>query len=308
MKILHIGNIAGIPQILAAKQKGEGWLSETLSFSKHPFGYSSDHFFLPKWHFNRRYLPSFKILIKIMALIMKYDILHFHYSSLIANGIDCLLWKIMGKRIVMHYHGSDIRGKGEKLFRRRFSDVSIVSTPDLLEYSERAVWMPNPINLEEYKPVEQPNTGEGINIVHLPSARAEKGTEYVISAIEELKREGYNIKFTLVENIPHQEVMSYYNQADIVVDQLLIGWYGMVTIEAMALKKPVCVYIREDLVKYLPFIPFCISSKDDIAVKLKELIEDRELRKELGEKGRHFVEQVHDVNLVNEKIMKLYDG
>jgi glycosyltransferase involved in cell wall biosynthesis len=306
MKVLHIGDIAGVPQVLAAQQKREGILSDVLVLQRQKSGYEYDYLYLAKGYLSHGYFPTFRMLIDNIPLIMKYDVLHFHYSSLWVNGIDFLLWKMMGKRIVMHYHGSDIRGKGEKSYRRRFSDVTLVSTPDLLQYAERAEWIPNPIDIREFKSKRERSQGKEINILHLPTNRAVKGTEYVISAVEELKREGYKINFTLVEGKPHHEVIGYYEKADIVVDQLLGGWYGVVTIEAMALKKAVCVYIREDLMKYLPSIPFCVASKEDIVYKLKRLIEEKDLRAELGEKGRKFVEQIHDVTLVNKKVMSTY--
>lgn len=74
------------------------------------------------------------------------------------------------------------------------------------------------------------------------SNKAKKGTEYIIKAVNELKNEGYKVNLILIENMPHKKVIEYYKNSDIVIDQLLIGWYGMVSIEGMALGKPVCIY------------------------------------------------------------------
>ena len=41
------------------------------------------------------------------------------------------------------------------------------------------------------------------------------------------------------------------NNADLIVDQLIIGWYAMFAIESMALEKPVICYLREDLAIFI---------------------------------------------------------
>jgi hypothetical protein len=43
-----------------------------------------------------------------------------------------------------------------------------------------------------------------------------------------------------------------YEKADLLVDQLLAGWYGGVAVEFMALGKPVVCYLRESDLRFLP--------------------------------------------------------
>lgn len=125
-------------------------------------------------------------------------------------------------------------------------------------------------------------------------------------AVKQLKSQGYNIKLFLVENTPHKEALEYYKQADIVIDQLLIGWYGMVAQECMALGKPVCVYLREDLEGYIPSHPMLNTTRDNIVNNLKQLIEDAALRANLGEKGRIYVEKVHNSARIAQMLSDLY--
>jgi len=145
-----------------------------------------------------------------------------------------------------------------------------------------------------------------IKIVHAPSRRKLKGTEHVLRAIKHLKNQDYNIKLILVENTPHIEALEYYKQADIVIDQLLIGWYGMVAQECMALGKPVCVYLREDLEGYIPSHPMLNTTSDNIADNLKQLIEDATLRANLGKKGRIYVEKVHSSDRIARRLLDIY--
>ena len=64
-----------------------------------------------------------------------------------------------------------------------------------------------------------------------------------------MKDEGYDIDLRLLEK-SNDEVLKEINNADLIVDQLIIGWYAMFAIESMALEKPVICYLREDLLDF----------------------------------------------------------
>ncbi|MFC1865759.1 hypothetical protein ACFLYB_03505 [Chloroflexota bacterium] len=301
--VLHIGCIAGVPQTLAMAQRKEGLTSDVLAFGTNPFRYDADYSYPTTWHFPLNYVQKILILFKMAK---QYEMFHFHYNSIAPFGLDFPFYKMSVKKIIMHHHGSDIRGKSEKFLYSKFAHQIFVSTPDLLEWSPNAVWIPNPIDLESFPYIGIKKKSSIINIVHAPTNRARKGTKHVIRAVENLKREGYKVHLSLIENIPHSEVIDYYKKADIVVDQLLIGWYGVLAVEAIALGKPVCVYIRDDLESYMPFMPFFNTSLNNITENLRNLIESEKLRTELGIRGREYVEQMHNSRDVARKVIQYY--
>ncbi|MDQ1261110.1 MAG: hypothetical protein QG575_291 [Euryarchaeota archaeon] len=295
--VLHVGSIAGVPQELSRAQRRLGHKSDVISFQPHPFDYEVDYFRPTRLPFPLRYIERLHSISKIVG---DYDILHLHYFSVLPFGLDLPLWKMLGKKIVFHYHGDDIRNKGEGMLPRKYAEAVLVSTPDLLAWSPRAKWTANPIDLRKYPYIGVEDHNRKLRIVHAPSVPKVKGTEYVVKAVEELKSEGYKIELDLVKNMPHQEAVEHYKQADIVVDQLLIGWYGVFAIECMALGKPVCVYIRKDLESYLTNNPLVSTTSSRLKEDLRKLIEDSDLRRAIGEEGRRFVEKKHD----SEKIAK----
>ena len=293
--ILHLGDIAGVPQELSSAQRRMGFKSDAMAFQPHPFEYEID-IFRP----TRLPLP-FKYAEKMLSLsrvVGEYDVLHFHWSSLVPFGFDLPIWKRLGKKIILHRHGDDVRNKGEGWLYSRFADGTVVSTPDLLQWSPKASWLPNPLDLRKYPFVGLPEHAGAIRILHAPSMRSAKGTEQVIDAAQELKREGYEIDLMLVENMPHHKALQAYREADIVIDQLLIGWYGVFAVECMALGKPVCVYIRDDLKRYIEGEPLVNAGPSTLKQRLIELIEDESLRREMGINGRRYVERVHDADVV----------
>lgn len=314
---MHIGSVAGVPQNISAAQRRLGRRSDVLSFEYHDFGYPTDFHYPIKLDYSSKrsiYLSNpinlLQKMPRLFPIAKDYDLLHFHYSSGLPFGLDFPLWRLLHKKVVIHHHGTDIRYKGEHWFLNRFAQRIFVSTPDLLEWSQNAIWIPNPLDLELYPYVGvkeiRENDADPIKIIHAPSKRILKGTEDVLRAVKQLKSQGYNIKLFLVENTPHKEALEYYKQADIVIDQLLIGWYGMVAQECMALGKPVCVYLREDLEGYIPSHPMLNTTRDNIVNNLKQLIEDAALRANLGEKGRIYVEKVHNSARIAQMLSDLY--
>mgnify|MGYP001079356917 CR=1 FL=1 len=306
-----MGEVAGVPQIFSKFQRRKGHKSDVLTFSKPRrevnFFYSQKSFYP---------LSLGEATLQLSRLCKEYDILHFHSprSSLwygrkgyLAQAFGYSIFRALGKKIFLHHHGTDIRGKKERYANQYLVDKIFVSTPDLLEYSPKALWLPNPIDLEEFQYLGIRRDINKVTIVHAPSNRKKKGTAFVLKAIEKIKKEGYNINFLLVENMPYSKVIKYYKQADIVVDQLLTGWYGMVSIEGMALGKPICVYIKENLKSYMPFMPFLNTSTRNIEDNLRLLIEDCELRMKLSKKSRKYVEHVHDGNKITDKLMSIYN-
>ncbi|VVB95969.1 Uncharacterised protein [uncultured archaeon] len=303
--ILHIGNIAGVPQVLSKAQRKMGLKSDILSFDSNLFEYNIDFYYPTKLPFPLR---SVEKIFKFRSISNKYDVFHFHYSSILPFGVDIPIWKIQKKKVIIHHHGSDIRNKEELRMYKKFADKIIVSTPDLLKWSPDAIWVPNPISIEDFSYVgnENKDKSEEINIVHAPSNRAKKGTEHVIKAIERLKSEGYKINFMLIEHMPYNKAIEFYKKADIVIDQLLIGWYGMFAMECMAFGKPVCSYISDNLESYMPFNPIINTSPGNIVENLRILIEDRSLRKEAGDKGRKYIIEMHDANKIAKQLINFY--
>jgi len=148
---------------------------------------------------------------------------------------------------------------------------------------------PLPISSDGHR---APNGGPSpLTFLHCPSNRAIKGTEHIIQAAEELQAEGYELSLIILEKMPHECVLEAMKRADVVIDQLLIGWYGMVATEAWALRKPVICYIRPDL----PDAPACPADPSTIKDAMREMLKYPETRAMWARKGYEYVRKTHDV-------------
>lgn len=139
-----------------------------------------------------------------------------------------------------------------------------------------------------------------LHIVHAPSHRGVKGTKYINSAIERLKNEGYDFRYTMVEGQSNVDARKIYETADILIDQVLAGFYGALAVELMALGKPVICYLREEDMHFLPpgmrdDMPIINARPDNIYDVLKEMLTDRKHElQSIGVRSRAYVEKWHD--------------
>jgi glycosyltransferase involved in cell wall biosynthesis len=143
-------------------------------------------------------------------------------------------------------------------------------------------------------------------ILHAPSSRRRKGTEHVIAACE-----GLDADLVLVEGLHHEEAFARYREADIVVDQLNAGWYGLLAIECMALGKPVVTFLHDEAVRrtedaFGTRVPIVAATKDDLRARLEPLVASAAERRRIGEESRAYIERVHDLERVADRLLDLY--
>lgn len=167
-----------------------------------------------------------------------------------------------------------------------------------------------------YQPWRGPQF-ESLKVLHAPNHRVIKGTEFLIKAINELKREGLNIELVLLEKVPNNKIQEVMNDCHVVVDQLVIGWYAMFAIEAMSTGKPVICNVRTDLKNLYEYagllkrdeIPLIHSDVHNIQEVLRHLYENPQIHTEISKRGREYVQQHHSVesvgthfDLINKKL------
>lgn len=142
-------------------------------------------------------------------------------------------------------------------------------------------------------------------VAHAPSSAKIKGTEYVLKAVKELKEEGLEFEFRLMEKIPYNKVYDFYKDIDIMVVQLLAHGGGKQSYELLSCGKVVISRMQYD--EYLPHIknecPIIDAQIGTVKQVLKDTILNYEKRVELSNKGRDFVLKYHDVNAFCEKLL-----
>ncbi|MGG3799481.1 glycosyltransferase family 4 protein [Metabacillus fastidiosus] len=332
MNILHIPyGPAMIDLCLALRLKGIN--ADSCHF------YSNRYQFRPDYCLNLQNisvnLREEKIKNYLEEAIKKYDIFHFHFGeTFLPDKSDLEILKNAGKKMVAHHHGSEVRmlslaknlnkyvrvkpeWSEEKIHNNllklsSYIDHAFVQDHELEHYVKgyykNVHVIPHSIDIKKFKP-NFPKEKNSPLIVHAPTLRDLKGTEYIIDAVNKLKKAGTPLNFQLIEGKTYSQTKELLSQADIVIDQLRIGAYGYVSTESMALGKPVICYIREDLVKKYPSeLPIINANPDNIAPILQNLINQPENWSKLGMLGRRYVKQYHSTHKIAEHYIKVYNN
>jgi glycosyltransferase involved in cell wall biosynthesis len=235
------------------------------------------------------------------------DVFHFYFGlTLLPRSVQFPLLRALGKRSVMHFLGSDIRGKTPReLDWSRRAGARVVGSYDAVRWVPDAHVIPPGIDLASIEPAPPPARERPL-VLHAPSSRRRKGTEHVIAACEQL-----GVELEIVEGLDHREAFERYRAADVVVDQLNAGWYGVLAIEAMALGKPVVTFLHDEAVRRTEEafgieVPIVSATKDTLADMLRPLVESSEQRSRVGAASRAYVERVHDLQPMTDRLLDLY--
>jgi glycosyltransferase involved in cell wall biosynthesis len=123
--------------------------------------------------------------------------------------------------------------------------------------------------------------------------------------------EGLDVELDVVEVLRHDEARRRYERADIVVDQLNAGWYGIFALEAMALGKPVLSYLHPEAVQEterelgveVPIVPV---TKDTLRGRIADLAASADERRRIGAVSRAYVERLHDADKGADRLIAIY--
>jgi glycosyltransferase involved in cell wall biosynthesis len=216
-----------------------------------------------------------------------------------------------------HYTPGSDADKRRRIARfDRYAAGIYALNPDLLHFlPARASFVPYAhVDPRVWEPPERSGGPQRPLVLHAPTNREIKGTRFVVDAVSRLRADGVDFDFQLVEGLPHAEARALYRRADLVVDQLLVGWYGGLAVELMALERPVVAYLRESDLGWLPpemraEIPIVSATPETIHEVLNELLTSRrgELA-ELGRRGRAYVERWHDPLRIAKRIVADYEA
>jgi glycosyltransferase involved in cell wall biosynthesis len=174
----------------------------------------------------------------------------------------------------------------------------------LPEYQPRLRVVDRAVVLDDYR-IRARTSGAPPVIAHAPSRLHLKGTDAVLAAVEALRRTE-TFEFDLVHGVPRREALERVARADIFVDQLILGDYGMASIEAMALGVPVVCYVKPRLVEAYGKPPIENATPATVADALARLLRDPSRRQELAARGVQYVRERHDAANRAIRLLSLY--
>jgi glycosyltransferase involved in cell wall biosynthesis len=257
------------------------------------------------------------------ALAEEFDVFHFQTSRTLlpARGGMPQMWELpllraLSKRVIFSFHGSDIRkvshhAAEDRWSFYRFADIpcdeekidarmslirayahamTVSSVLDLV-YAPGAVYLPKSLDLSQYRVTPQPGTAPPV-VLHATRRRATKGTDIIERELGELSRR-FDIEVRIVEGLSHDELLGEISRADIVVEKLLGGDAGVLSLEAMAMGRVAVARIRDEVRERHPEMAVVSANPETFSEVMAELLSSPERRAELGAAGRRYVEAEH---------------
>ena len=342
MKVLHLPtSVGGNSWGLAQAEKKMGLDSTVLVDSENWLGYDYDIcLHLENKNKIDNVLTKIKTFFKIRS---EYDVYHFNFGSSLVDfqNYGVHLWDLpfyQGKKI-MTYNGCDARQKYLTMQRVEFSachekkcyggicnsgikdkirskrikkvhqnvDHIFSLNPDLMHVlpQDKTTFLPYTIAGWDSISALEYQINNTIKIVHSPTNRVAKGSAYILSALENLQQKYKNIEIIVIENLPYEQALQKYREAHIVIDQVLIGWYGAFGVEVMKMGKPLGVFIRDEDLHFIPkdmkkdLLDAVINiTPYSIEKELAKYIENTELLYKKSQAAIDYVNKWHNPNYV----------
>lgn len=277
-------------------------------------------------------------LQRLIRLIALHDLFVFHWGGgSLRWYTDYPLIKALGKKIVSHFCGSDVRhwsaydqdyapliAKGSSVrlqgVRAELQDEPLDKPLSIMRsaerYSDLILSVPNqsalavrpynhylvPVDLSVYTG-NIPRRDVPV-VVHAPSHTAAKGTDLILSALGRLKSEGLKFEVRLLQELSNRQVLSELADADVAIDQLHMALHGKLGVEAMASGCALATSDRKDYEPFPPDRPIWHIGPENLYAQLKCLLTDKELRIDLANKGLQYVKRYHDHVFVVRRILE----
>ncbi|MEN6329381.1 MAG: glycosyltransferase family 4 protein [Methanobacteriaceae archaeon] len=222
----------------------------------------------------------------------------------------------------------------------------VITQPDYLQsssylknYADKVVVIPTGVDLDKF----WPNTEKEENTIFFLSLLDEfhkyKGLEYLLKSLITVKEEipavklivggegvlleyyqnmvsswGLDENVEFVGFIPHEQIAEYYSRANVFVlpsiSSLQEG-FGIVALEALACQTPVIttkiVGVAEDLEKVKAGMVVPSKDPSKLASAIIEILDDGQLQKGMGIRGRKLVEEKYTWQSAALKMEKLYN-
>jgi hypothetical protein len=269
--------------------------------------------------------------------VRAHDLIHFYFGqSFLPRQLDAHWLHRLGKRVVIEFLGSDVRMPSVEARRnphyvriemedddratrlmRLWSKVTeghvIVGDHSLDVFLAphfphiHVIGAPR-VDIRQLVPTPPDPRAQRMRVIHSPTHHAAKGTEFIRRATAELMAAGAPIDYVEVKGLAHTQALEVYSSADLVVDQLCSGGYGVFAAEAMSLAKPVVCYLLPEIEATYPSdVPIINANPVTLKEVLAGWVDRPRERHERGLASRAYAERVHDHRVVARRMLDVYE-
>jgi hypothetical protein len=268
--------------------------------------------------------------------VRAHDLIHFYFGrSFLPRQLDAPWLPRMGKRVAIEFLGSDVRMPSVEA-RRNPHYVRIEMEDDARATRLMRLWsevtaghvimgdhsldvflsphfphihvVGQRVDMRQLVQSPPDPRAQRMRVIHSPTDLAAKGTEFIRRATAELIADGAPIDYVEVRGLSHHDALEVYGSADLVVDQLCSGGYGVFAAEAMSLAKPVVCYLLPEVEATYPAgLPIINANPKTLKQVLADWVDRPRERYERGLASRAYAERVHDHRVVARRLLDVYE-
>jgi hypothetical protein len=330
--VLHISYLVHIPFYTTRILRDLGYQADYLAIGTDPHWKKCDYQFIrnPRW-----YLNILREFYYFWTVVATYEIIHSHFMvSLSYSGWEIPLLKKMGRKLVIHYRGCEVRDweKNQKLhpsmnicqncdynrsictsqrirhqreLSEKYGDLFFVTTPDLKDF------IPHSVHLPFFSPptVKPRKQSVRFKIVHATNHPGIEGTESIIKAVENLQSKGYDIEFKNLKDVPYDDILNELADASLSIGKLKMGYYANFQIESMTMGVPAITFIRpEYLTEELKNSGLILTTLDKIEETIEFYFNNRDQLAIKQRKARESILKLHDNKAIGQQMIEYYDN
>lgn len=334
--VLHVSYMVHIPYHTTRLLRRHGVRADYLAIGRSPYWNIADFVFEPSWFPALRVLQEAWTFWSVMA---RYEVVHAHFGMTISRtGWELPVLKRLGRRLVVHFRGCEARDRERNMalhpgcnicdecdysppicklpqsqrgreLARRYGDVILVTTPDMLDFNPDAHHFPF------FAPdIVQPSESNlaprrEFKIVHATNHPGIEGTRHIEAAVERLKAKGWPIRFVWMHGRRPDEVLAELADADLAIGKMKMGYYANAQIESMALGIPTITFVRESLMTdELWRSGFIFSTIDKLETTIERFLREPESLAERRRISRDSILRLHNNEILVARLIAFYRG
>lgn len=332
LKVLHINDVSNVASNLVKGQRALGLDAEIFKISKGT---------ALRKGLSRAFLPVNKIRdayrLKKYINANNFDVIHVHFAT------HAWMAQLAGVRYFLHIHGSDVRSY---LYRPVLKQMIVSAiknaikvfyvTPELKIHLQSirpdAIFLPNPINTDVFKPNGKGFSSSG-QILCISKLDRYKGVENFLKTIELvwetrpdvtvgmfnfgnmvelanpfLTKYKNDSRLRLISRLPYDQMPALNGAYEIVLGHQdpEYGSLSCSELESMACEKPVVVqFLYPDAYPEPP--PVSVSKTPEEACnKIIQLLDNPGQAASLGMAAREWVRKYHEQGLITKRLVDYY--
>lgn len=318
-----------------------------ISFDITPNAYANYDNIYMVYRNGYNHFTTIRAFFKLLIVVFKSNKIHIISNFSVSNRFSKVFhWAVFGamnKRYFVTFTGSDIRDALDELRRNPFflyaydnpgyegKNYETKDNADRLQsyYAQKKahpVLTPETIPLINkdifkiystvhhpsfnlHKPPERKVDSDVIRIVHAPSSPIAKGTQFIVRAVEKIIASGtFNIEFRLLQGLSNTEYQEELSKCHILIDQLIWGWYGIASQQALEMGKVVVAYLSEDRLNFVKDCPIVNANIENIYEKLNALISNKSLIETISKDSMKYYDKYHKPEAVARQLLEVYEN